>query len=102
MSFDPKTPSIKDLLGGGPLASLLSRARDTQSHEAKLRSLLPDYGSAPWSLARVDEQTLVIVTPSAAWAARMRFAQAQWLSAAAEVLGGGKPAEFQVLVRPDK
>ena len=68
--------------GLGPLFSDLERrTRETLDLTAKVRQILPENEKEHVISATYDEDTLLIVTDSAAWASRIRYGQEQMLAA---------------------
>ena len=83
----------------GPLAGLVERARAMETLTAAVRAALPEE-ARPHLLAAAQREdgTLVLVTESSAWAARLRFSSDEVRAAARRY---GVPAEsVSVLVRP--
>ena len=68
---EPK--QLKDLLAGNDLSQLVRRAREAGELDARVRALLPDELASHVTGAALNEDTVVILTDSAAWASRIRF-----------------------------
>lgn len=92
---------LGDLLSrpDGPLAALVERARAMETLTAAVRAALPaDVRAHLVSAAGHDDGTLVLVSESSAWAARLRFAADEALAAARRY--GVCVESVSVLVRP--
>ena len=72
--INPQKPRLlKDLLAGRGLTDLLARAREAETLEGQVRSLLPPELAAHVTGAALREDTVVVLVDSAAWATRLRF-----------------------------
>ncbi|WP_405227723.1 DciA family protein [Lentisalinibacter sediminis] len=84
-----------------PLAGIVERARAMETLTAAVRAALSEDARAHLvSAARRDDGTLVLVTESSAWAARLRFAADEALAAARRY--GVTAESVSVLVRPER
>ena len=68
-----KPLTIKKLLGSGPLASLLAKARALTVLDAQVRDLLPAPLQPHTQVLAIHDQTLILAADSPVWAARLRF-----------------------------
>ncbi len=83
----------------GPLAGLVERARAMETLTAAVRAALPEEARAHLvSAAQREDGTLVLVTESSAWAARLRFSSDEARAAARRY--GVAAESVSVLVRP--
>ncbi|MEJ2602351.1 MAG: DciA family protein [Gammaproteobacteria bacterium] len=84
---------------GTALADLAERARRMQTLTGVVRSALPpEVRTHLVSAGLRDDKTLVLVTESSAWAARLRFVSEVAVAAAREA--GFRAIECRVTVRP--
>lgn len=84
-----------------PLAGIVERARAMETLTASVRAALPREAREHLvSAARREDGTLVLVTGSSAWAARLRFSAEEALAAARRY--GVSADSVSVLVRPER
>lgn len=85
-----------ELLGQGPAASLLARARSLASLQDRIRRLLPEPLGAHCTVSNLRRGTLSLTADSPAWAARLRFLAPQLQ----RQLGSDRIRTVRVRVRP--
>ncbi|HHO69231.1 MAG TPA: DUF721 domain-containing protein [Gammaproteobacteria bacterium] len=85
-----------ELLGQGPAARLLARARSLASLQDRVRQLLPEPLGAHCTVLNLRRGTLSLSADSPAWAARLRFLAPQLL----RQLGTDRIRELRVRVHP--
>ena len=90
---------LKDLLAGNDFSQLVERARQAGELDARVRMLLPEILAAHVTGAVLHDDTVVILTDSAAWASRIRF-HAPELVAQLAPRYDGAVARVRVKVRP--
>jgi hypothetical protein len=76
--------SLQELPG---LAGLITRARELDALDRRLRATLPAALAAECRLANLREDELVFLARSAAWASRLRLSSRRLLAEAREALG---------------
>ena len=89
-----KPRSLADVINQGRLGEIAAKARSRQTTSAQIRSILPaeeakSVVDAHWE----DDQTLVLIVSSPAWAARIK-------TKAPETLGAQR-LKVRVVPRPD-
>lgn len=85
--------------GRGTLQGILHFAGELDARRAQLDHALPAEVHGHWRLARLDEEQLVAVAESSAWAFRLRYLAPQLQRRCAE-LWGVKPKSVEVRVAP--
>ncbi|MBA1149336.1 DUF721 domain-containing protein [Ectothiorhodospiraceae bacterium WFHF3C12] len=99
---DSKYPKrLGTLLGQTGLGRVSRHARTLQSLEERLWPVLAPLVDGDWRLARLDQEKLVLVVESPAFASAVRYRQRQILSEIRRVTGS-KPRRLQVKIAPTR
>ncbi|MFP4146172.1 MAG: DciA family protein [Halorhodospira sp.] len=83
----------------GPLHAVIDHARTLKRLQRRIQRLLPEELHSQWQLARFDEQEMVVIAQSCAWATRLRYL-GRALQDAAKQVTGTHPQRVTVRIAP--
>lgn len=83
----------------GQLSRIAQQARTSAQLQRQLQAVLPRQLAGHWRVAKLDDQTLCLVTEDPLWATQLRYRRNVLLRCAERLLGK-QPRKFQIRIEP--